>query len=57
LRRDNAAEKIARAVTLRAMAEAGNRFSLLMYCLLMALWLWGFWIDNSVMPQLIDAFA
>jgi hypothetical protein len=32
-------------------------FFFMMCCLLTALWLWGFWIDNSVMPRIIDAFA
>jgi hypothetical protein len=32
-------------------------FSLLMCCLLMVLWVWGFWIDNSVWPRMMDALA
>ena len=34
-----------------------NGFSLLICCLLMVLWLWGFWIDNSVWPRVADALA
>jgi len=38
-------------------SNPGDGFSLLMCCLLMALWLWGYLIDNVFLPRISDAIA
>jgi hypothetical protein len=38
-------------------SNPGDGFSLLMCCLLAALWLWGLWIDNNLLPRIMDALA
>jgi hypothetical protein len=38
-------------------SNPGDGFSLLMCCLLAALWLWGYLIDNIFGPRIMDALA